>query len=90
MAHRKKKCQGRRCGAITRYNEVRGKWKLALVTKVVPSEDGRIRRVSVSYCVQDTGSRQEVERAVQRLVVIVPVEERNCGAGVFCLQNLNS
>ena len=71
-------------------NEVRGKWKLALVTKVVPSEDGRIRRVSVSYCVQDTGSRQEVERAVQRLVVIVPVEERNCGAGVFCLQNLNS
>ena len=54
-------------------NAVRGEWRIALVTKAQESLDGKIRRVTVSYRTA-TGSRQEIERAVQRLIVLVPVE----------------
>ena len=53
-------------------NVVRGEWRIALVTKAQESVDGKIRRVTVSY--RTAGSRQEIERAVQRLIVLVPVE----------------
>ena len=55
-------------------NAVRGNWKKALVERVLQSQDGRIRRVIVAYR-NDQGTRVEVERAVQRLIVLVPIEE---------------
>ena len=30
-------------------NAVRGEWKLGIVTKTFPSDDGKVRRVEVSY-----------------------------------------
>ena len=56
---------------------------MGLVTEIIPSKDGRVQRVKICYRTQETGSKQEVERAVQRLIVNVPVEEKNCGGGVF-------
>ena len=58
---------------------------MGLVTEIIPSKDERVRRVKIFYRTQETGSKQEVERAVQRLIVIVPVEEKHCGGGVFCV-----
>ena len=64
-------------------NTVRGHWKMALVTGVVPSEDGKVRRVKLMYRVEATNSKQEVERAVQRLIVLVPKDAEDCGAECF-------
>ena len=52
-------------------NELRGKWKMGIVVETIPSLDGRIRRVKVRYC----NPNETVERAVQRLIVLVPADE---------------
>ena len=63
---------------------VRGEWKLGIVTKTFPSDDGKVRRVEVSYKIfrpdekLDTyngANHASVERAVQRLIVLVAVDE---------------
>ena len=54
-------------------NPVRGRWKMALVEKSISSQDGRVRRVEISYRSFE-GSRITVERPVQKLIVIVPNE----------------
>ena len=51
-------------------NPVRGKWKMALVEKAIESKDGRVRRVEISYKSPE-GRCLSVERAVQKLIVIV-------------------
>ena len=62
-------------------NELRGRYKMGVVTKVYPSEDGKVRKVQVSYKNNKDGPNYKgveytkVERPVQRLVVIVPNEE---------------
>ena len=62
-------------------NAIRGKWRKGIITKPIPSEDGRVRRVVVAYknfptkeqVNQYKGSQYtEVERAVHRLIVLVP------------------
>ena len=30
-------------------NQIRGKWKLARVSKIFPSDDGRVRRVEIEF-----------------------------------------
>ena len=55
-------------------NAVRGKWKKALVKSTVVSGDGKVRRVMVSF-ITDMGMRSEVERPVQRLIILVPVSD---------------
>ena len=66
-------------------NAVRCNWKLARVAKVFPSNDDIVRRVQVEYknikhddkIDEYDGKRfTRVERAVQTLVVILPVEEQ--------------
>ena len=52
-------------------NEIRGKWKMGKVVEVIPSHDGRIRRVKVMY----KNPNETIERAVQKLIVLVPVDE---------------
>jgi len=54
-------------------NALRGKWKMGKVVKPVVSEDGKVRRVTI-LCLSDTGLKQEIERAPQRLILLVPSE----------------
>jgi len=71
---------------IVLENDALGKaYRLARVVKTIPSEDGLVRKVKVSYMQykkteQGTsrytgGSSVEITRSVQRLVLIVPREE---------------
>ena len=62
----------------------KGKYKLAVVTGVLPSRDGRVRKVTVSYKNFRTGEKvhvykgqmyTSVQRSCQRLVLLVPVDE---------------
>ena len=60
-------------------NTVRGDWKLGAVVNVMESKDKRVRNVEVKYKNGETDVT--VKRAVQRLIVIVPVEgseEKQC------------
>ena len=51
---------------------LRGKWKMAIVRKIIHSLDGKVRRVVVTY---SSNGKSTVERAVQKLIVLVPVDE---------------
>ena len=60
---------------------LRGKFRMGIIINIFPSKDGRIRRVSVSYKNNKEGSAYTgtkyttVERAVHKLIVIVPSDE---------------
>ena len=54
-------------------NAVRGEWRKGIVFKTIPSKDNRIRRVIVEY--DSGGTKIHVERAVQRLILLVPVDQ---------------
>ena len=54
-------------------NAVRGKWRMGVVSKVIPSDDNRVRKVDVTY--QRDLTNIIVSRAVQRLIVLVTKEE---------------
>ena len=62
-------------------NALRGEWKLARISRTHPSSDGKIRKVTLSYRQLDNtnnyagGVLTNIERPVQNLVVILPVEE---------------
>ena len=62
-------------------NMLRGKFRMGIITNTFPSKDGRIRRVSMSYKNNKEGSAYTrtkyttVERAVHKLIVIVPSDE---------------
>ena len=62
----------------------KGKYKLALVTDVLPSRDGKTRKVTVSYKNFKVGEKvhdykgqvyTSVQRSCQRLVLLVPVDD---------------
>ena len=58
-------------------NQIRGCWKLGKVSDVYPGKDGNVRNVDVQYKVNiNSPDFNMVRRAVQRLVVILPVEEQ--------------
>ena len=52
-------------------NLIRGQWKMALVEDVIPSKENKVRRVMVTYKTEE-GTRKVVERAVQKLILLVP------------------
>lgn len=65
-------------------NAVRGQWKMGRVTQAFPGDDERVRKVEVQYkCFPPDDKSKEykgnsyttIQRPVQRLVVILPVEE---------------
>ena len=65
-------------------NLVRGNWKLGKVITAKPSKDERVRRVEIVYKNTKPGEHVKtyrgggyvtVERPVQRIIVIVPVDE---------------
>ena len=67
-------------------NQVRGKWKLGRVVTANPGKDGKVRKVEIQYKNPVLNEKVQiykgrgyvtVERPVQRLVVIVPVDEED-------------
>ena len=62
-------------------NAIRGQWKLAQVTSVKPSRDGKVRDVTVRYKNTKEGIQYKgqndvyVNKSVHRLVVLLPIEE---------------
>ena len=67
-------------------NQVRGNWKLSRVSRVFPGEDGRVCRVEVQYKTIPANEAVQrypgykhvtVERPVQKLVVIIPADEKH-------------
>ena len=56
-------------------NELRGNWKRAIVSQVIISKDTKVRRVVVSYTTA-TVIRSEVERPVQKLILLTPINEQ--------------
>ena len=68
---------------VQESNMIRGKWRLAKVSKVFPGEDGLVRNVVVHY--KNLGENEsrhtysganytEIKRAVQKIVVLIPSE----------------
>ena len=53
----------------------RGDWRMGKVTRVVPGIDHKVRCVTVRYKNNDSNQYTEIERPVQRLIVILPVDE---------------
>lgn len=51
-------------------NQVRGNWKIGRIIKVYPDGKGRVRKADVMY--KNNGTQVIVQRAIQRLVVLVP------------------
>ena len=66
---------------VADQNTLRGDYRVAIVHEVHPSKDGLVRRVSIRYMNYRTmtkdyrlvgGIKQVVQRAVQRLALLVP------------------
>ena len=56
---------------------LRGEWKIGRVVKTFESKDGKVRKVDVMHRGNVDGKQSlTIERPVQNLVVIVPVEEQ--------------
>jgi hypothetical protein len=58
-------------------NLVRGEWTLGVIDEILISKDGRVRNVVVRY--KNGTTNMKVRRAVQRLIVIVPVDGEEKG-----------
>ena len=67
-------------------NQVRGNWRLGIVSRVYPGDDGRVRRVEVQYKNPKPGEAVgkyqgrgyvTVQRAVNRLIVLVPADSKD-------------
>ena len=57
-------------------NQIRGKWKLGRVSQADPSlRDGFVRNVEIKYKNEGTKTYTTVDRPVQRIIVLVPVNE---------------
>ena len=52
---------------------LRGEWKMARVVEAKTSEYGKMRRVRLFYK-SKSGASQEIKRAVQKLILLVPTD----------------
>ena len=58
-------------------NLIRGKWRIGRVTKAEPSlRDGFVRNVEIEYKNPNSKKYLTITRAVQRLIVLVPVDDQ--------------
>ena len=67
-------------------NQVRGNWKLGIVSRTDPGDDGKVRKVEVKYKNPKPGEAVEkyqgrgyvtVQRPVHRLIVLVPADNKS-------------
>ncbi|XP_071944795.1 uncharacterized protein [Antedon mediterranea] len=56
-------------------NTARGKWRMGLGSSVYPDINGKVRTVQVELRNEDRNAKQTVTRAVQRLIVLVAVDD---------------
>ena len=54
----------------------RGQWKIGEIAKTFHGIDNKVRHVTVRYKSPNSSSYTEVERPIQKLDVLLPVEER--------------
>ena len=59
-------------------NMNRGKWKLGKITKINIGIDNIVRRVEIQYKNKDSDKFTTIERSVQRIIVVLPIEENSC------------
>ena len=62
---------------LIRYKGIRSTYKLGRVTEVKEGKDGLVRSVRLQYKLPHEKSFRYVDRAIQGLAVIVPIEEQN-------------
>ena len=61
---------------VQENNMIRGEWKMAVVTEPVRSDDGKIRKVLLSYRdARSSNTNIIISRPIQRLIVLVAVDE---------------
>ena len=56
-------------------NLVRGQWRLGRISLVHPDSDGIVRNVEVQYKHNDSTVYTTINRPVQRLIMLMPVDE---------------
>ena len=56
-------------------NQVRGQWSMGKVQDTYPGRDGLVRDVEVMV-VKPDGTKVLISRPIQKLAVIVPVDEK--------------
>ena len=65
---------------IADTNKLKGKYKLGIVVATNVGSDGLVRSATVQYFIKrdvaETWTAEQVVRSVQRLVLILPVEEQ--------------
>ena len=54
-------------------NAMRGEWKMALVSEATAREDGRVRKVLLTY--KNGKTNVTISRAVQKLILLVPTDD---------------
>ena len=57
-------------------NTLRGEWKLGMVSKVMPSSDGLVRKCQVKYKHLNQDGNISNQYTYLCLIVLVPVEDR--------------
>ena len=62
---------------------------MGLVTEPLPSEDGKVRRVKLVYRTE-AGAKQEVERPVQRLILLVAADDSTVAGECSAIMNSHS
>ena len=60
-------------------NTLRGKWKMARVKQAHISEDRKVRRVRITYHTEN-GTKEDVERPVQNLLLLAPADDTSAEA----------
>ena len=77
------------------HTELKGKYRMGIVESVCESQDGRMRSCSVSYTIPNGkdkvskysgGRRIVVSRSVQRLTLLLPIEEQDCRIQVIVFE----
>lgn len=69
---------------VQESNALRSSWKLAQVSRLKPSSDGKVRDVELRYKIKKDGPSYTgqfdtiISRSAHKLVLLIPVEEQNC------------
>ena len=54
----------------------RSEWKLGRIVEAIPGKDGIVRRIEIEYKNKESVQFVRITRSVQRVIVILPVEEQ--------------
>ena len=63
---------------ISEKDAPRCQWKMGKISNVEPGIDTKVQRITVQYKHKGSNKYTEIERPVQKLVLILPIDEQNC------------